>query len=269
MINIILNSLRNVTWKTIVRTILVMGLALLISFAWVNISNSVTEGIIARNERLSNMIKVTDNDVLKYCINSQVNEFLIRGNAKAVQPVSLPELKGEYSYIKKTKYHYESHTETYTETYTDSNGKTHTRTRTKTVWDWEYKDSWKWSTETVILLNEEFEYKNTSHSSRTIRYEDYGTKTNLDWKDNHYYYTDKNTRYEYEVTPIEYTSTFISNYNKELIQGFGDREIESVIAPHSITGWRIFFYILIGITLIGSIVLLIFWEEIFPNFLSD
>ena len=269
MFRIIYESIRNVTWRTIIRTILVMGLVLLISWGFIGLSNTSVDNIIERNERFNNMIKVTDEDILNYCINSQINEFLINGNAKAEQPVTLEELKGEYSYIKKTKYHYESHIETYTESYTDSNGKVHTVTKTRTVWEWEYKNSEEWSTNTVKLLGKSFDYNNTSHSTNTIKYKDYGIKPNSLWKDDHYYYTDDDTRYEYSIVPLEFTTTFISDYNLDMKEGFYSSSIEDVITPQSTTGIRVFFYILIMITIIGGIIILIFWENWFPNFLSD
>lgn len=269
MFRTIYESMRNVTWKTIIRTILVMGLALLISWGFVGLSNASVDNIIERNERFNNMIKVTDETTLNYCINSQINEFLISGTAKAEQPITLEELKGEYSYIKKTKYHYESHIETYTESYTDSEGKTHTVTKTRTVWDWEYKNSEEWSTNTVTLLGKSFNYNNTSHSTNTIRYEDYGSKSNSFWKDGYYYYTDDDTRYEYSIVPLEYTTTFVSDYNLGMKEGFYSDSIEEVIVPQSTTGIRTFFYILIFISLVTGIVILIFWEKWFPNFLSD
>lgn len=269
MLSALLRSLQNVTWRTIVRTILVMSISLLLSYGFIELTTICTNSIMARNERFNNMVKVIDEDTLNYCINSQVDEFLIRGTAKADNPVTLEELTGEYSYIRRTKYHYESHTETYTVTVSDGNGKSHIETKTRIVWDWENKGSDKWSTNTVTLLNKTFTFNNTSHSSRTIRYKDYAAKETSTWKDNHYYYTDDNTRYEYEVIPLEYTTAFISDYNLNMKQGFLSREIEDIIKPQSIVGIRIFFFILSIASLIAGIVFLIFWEEWFPNFLSD
>lgn len=269
MFSIIKKSLENVTIKTIARTLLVTVVVLILSFLFINIANNVADNINNEYERLNNMIKVTNQDVLDYCINSKQNEFLIRNKAISINPVSLPELKGNFSAIIKTKYKYESHIETYTTTYTDSNGHTHTQTHTKTVWDWERKGSEKFKASTVSLLNKTFDFDNTSYYYKEINFEDYSNKNDKHYKDGHYNYENNNTRYKYEIVPNEYETAFVSDYNMRMLDGFYDKSIEEITARKSTTWVYVLFYTLLFIILISAIVLLIFWEEIFKTFLCD
>lgn len=273
MLNILHNAMKNVTWRTIVRTILVMIIVFLVTYGLICLSNHIVNSINTENERLNNLIKVTDDNSLLYCKNSQVNEFLVNGIAEANEPVTLPELKGEYSFIKKIKYYYESHTETYTVTVSDGNGKSHTETRTEVVWDWEEKGSETYSTQTVTLLNNLFTFNNTSFYPHSISFRNYANENIKQsvFKDSKYYYIKKDIRYEYYIVPKTYMTTFISNYNLEMIKGYHDMTIEEVTKNQNSDYVSILFHIIILIIIIGGLLLLFFWEEIFVNsrFLCD
>lgn len=271
MFRTIYNSIRNVTWKTILRTFLVMLIATFISYLLLQLMEYIVDNINEENERLNNMIKVIEPETLEYCINTQQNEFLIRGNAMANEPVSLPELKGKFSAIRKIKYHYESHIETYTVTVSDGNGKSHVETRTKVVWDWERKGYEDYKTNTVYLLGKNFDLLNTSYSYQSIDFSDYSNKDKSNWKDGYYNYEDSNTRYKYEIVPISYDTTFVSNYKLILQKRLGNQTIEQVTEIKDTTYINIIFYIIILIIIILSIIILIYWEEIFyhSNFLCD
>lgn len=272
IIKVIKDSFKIVTIKTILRTLLVSTIITIICYGLITLSNYIVDSINTNNEYLNNLIRVTDSETLNYCKNSKVEQFLIHGIAKANEPVSLPELNGQYSYIEKVKYKYESHIETYTVTISDGNGKSHVETRIRTVWDWERKDSETYSTNNVILLNNLFTFNNTSSRSHSISFNDYENKDiSNSYKSNRYYYTNKNTRYEYYVIPLEYTTTFISDNNFNMINGFNDSSIEEVIKIKETTPIIIIFYIIIFIMVISGILFLIYWEEIFScsKFLCD
>lgn len=271
MLNVFLRAIKNVTWRTIARTLLVMTITFFIIYGLVFLSNHIVDNINNENEYLNNLIKVTDSDTLSYCKNSQIDNFLINGTAKANEPVNLPELKGNFSFIEKVRYHYESHTEVYTVTVSDGNGKSHTETRTKEVWEWKQKDSERYLTKTVTLLNNLFTFNNTSFHPHSVSFSDYANVKQSIFKNDRYYYTKNDTRYEYYIVPEVYNTTFISNYNFIMLKGYGSMSIEDVTKNKSSDWVTILFYIIISIILIGSILLLFFWEEIFSNsmFLCD
>lgn len=271
MLNILLKAMENVTWRTIVRTLLVMFIVFVITYGLICLSNHIVDNINTENEYLNNLIKVTDSDTLSYCKNSQIDSFLVNGIAKANEPVNLPELKGNFSFIEKIKYHYESHTEIYTVTVSDGNGKSHTETRTRVVWEWEQKGSERYSTQTITLLNNLFTFNNTSFYPHSVSFSDYANVEQSIFKNDRYYYTKNDTRYEYYIVPEVYNTTFISNYNFIMLKGYGSMSIEEATKNKSSDWVPIFFYIIISIVIIGGVLLLFFWEEIFSNsrFLCD
>lgn len=269
MFSVIKRAMENVTWKTIARTLLVTIIVIILSFSFINLSSHIADSINEESEWVNNMIKVTEPETLEYCVTTQQNNFLIRGLAVANDPVTLPELKGNFTAIRKIKYHYESHQETYTETYIDSKGNTKTRTRTRTVWDWERKGHDDYTASTVYLLGKSFDRLNTSYKYQEIDFSNYSNKPDPYWKDGHYNYEDKDTRYEYEVVPESYTTTFVSDYNLRLQKHYLDRTIEDITERKDTSWVYILFYSLIIILIFVAIMILTFWEELFSNFLCD
>ena len=64
MLNVFLRAIKNVTWRTIVRTLLVMTITFFIIYGLVFLSNHIVDNINNENENLNNLIKVTDSDTL-------------------------------------------------------------------------------------------------------------------------------------------------------------------------------------------------------------
>jgi len=113
------------------------------------ISNGITKSAIEQNEILQKALKVDENpEAYDYSLKTNVPNILAYGTATANQPVGLPEIIGEYSYIYKHKERYTQHTRTVTTT--DSEG--HTHTHVEIYYTWDAAGSSGYSTDTVIYL---------------------------------------------------------------------------------------------------------------------
>lgn len=112
-----------------------MGLAIFVGLTLMSIS--LASFFRERAERFyltyQASLKVTEADKLKYGVDTGVGNILAYGPVKAVEPKSMPEIKGEYSILKRVEEHYQMHTQTYTY----SCGKT-TCTGIRTYWSWDY-----------------------------------------------------------------------------------------------------------------------------------
>ena len=97
------------------------------------ISEKLNSYLDEKNVEYEQAIKIADNrELFEYGMRTNVGNAFISGTLKALDPVSLPEIDGEYSSITKTKEKYTKHTRTVTKTV---NGKSHTETETYYTWD--------------------------------------------------------------------------------------------------------------------------------------
>lgn len=136
---------------------------------------------------------------------------------KAVDPVSLPEIKKEYMYIVRVQEHYTMKTRTYTTT--DSKG--HTQTHTETYWEWDVVDRTtkkskhvfvndvKVKTDIVPIDTEllKLDEKNVDLSQVENKswFSAFGSKPKI--KRDKYIYASGHDRFYYKVSPVEFKST--------------------------------------------------------------
>ena len=144
-------------------------------------------------------VEVSDSEKFGYIKRTNVGNFLAEGEMSTVNPVSIPDIEGQYLSIKKDKERYTMHVETYTTT--DSKGRTTVHTRT--YWSWDVVDSEKWEADSVLFLGEKF-------ALDSIKYHPHRTH-NTTIKDP----TNSNLRYVYYTHP--------ENFNG-LLRGVADNK---------------------------------------------
>lgn len=252
------------SWKFKLRTVLVILSVTLLCILTYWLFTVIKESIVERNRHYSDLMRVSDEESLKYAIENKLEEFLVSGTVISNEDTSFPELKESFAGIKKKKYYYESYIKT--ETYTDDDGDTHTKT--KTVWEWNHKGTEELKTNTVTLLGQSFNINNIPYSYSSKNYNDIGKDFNHS-KSKKYYYINDDTRYSYEVIPKSWNITMTCNYKKEMIKNFYNSSIEDVVKPWSITWTTILMIIFIIGFIIGGFLFWLFWENIFYNFLVD
>lgn len=165
-----------ITKREIVASISIIAIMLIIGLI---IGGNINESNLDRNEVLYKALRVDNKETFQYGMDTNIGIAFVHGDLVAVDPVTYPEIGGEYLYIKKVKERYTMHTRTVT---TRVNGKT--TTRTQTYWTWDVVDREDKKSKEVTLLDTKFdsgrfsisqgEYIKTIKESSKIRYKYYG-----------------------------------------------------------------------------------------------
>ena len=80
---------------------------------------------------------ITEQELFEHGMITNLGNAFVYGELKAKDPVSYPEIKGEYSYIKKVKEQYTKHTRTVTKTKVNGKGDTETYEEEEEYWTWD------------------------------------------------------------------------------------------------------------------------------------
>ena len=73
------------------------------------------------NERYNKAVKIEDEELLRYGMDTNVGDAFVYGDLKAVDTVTYPEIGGEYIFCEKVEERYERHEEKVTKTDPDGN----------------------------------------------------------------------------------------------------------------------------------------------------
>lgn len=156
-------------------------IALMIMFGFL-ISTKWSESQQESDIKYNKAIQINeDTELFQYGIDTNIGNAFVYGDYKAVDPVSYPDIDGEYMYIRKEKEKYTMHTRTVTTT--DSKG--HTSTKVETYWSWDYAGEESKECKNVIFCGIEFPsdkipfpddyYIDTVSGGYHVRYVYYGT----------------------------------------------------------------------------------------------
>lgn len=96
-------------------------------------TNKISDSVLDSNEKYNKAVKIEGTDLFQYGMDTNVGNAFVYGTLEVIDPVTFPEIGGEYMYINKVKEKYTKHTRVVT--YTDSDGET--RTKTETYWSWD------------------------------------------------------------------------------------------------------------------------------------
>lgn len=160
---------------TIIAVMLVWGMV---------ISNSIDNHILDQNEEYNRAIKIKNDDVFKYSMETNVGNAFVYGKLKPVDTVTYKEIVGKYYYIKKIKEIYTRHEKKITET--DRRGRKHTRIKVWYSWDEVARDDKtcksiifagrKFNTNKISFIDDS--YIRTIYKWSKVRYKYYGMKAN-------------------------------------------------------------------------------------------
>ena len=118
-----------ITAREIIASIVIIFIMLLIG---VTISNKMQESRLDRNEIYNKAVKIETSELFQYGMRTNVGSAFVSGTLEAVDPVSYPEIEGEYLYLEKVKERYTMHTRQVAHTRT-VNGKPLPITRPKHI----------------------------------------------------------------------------------------------------------------------------------------
>lgn len=168
-----------ITRRELAASVTIITLMLLLGFV---IAGKLEQHQVDKNSEYYKAVQITDTNLFQYGMDTDLGNAFVYGDLEAVDPVTYPEIGGEYLYVKKVKERYTMHTRTVTITV---NGKS--QTRTEIYWTWDAVGSEEIHSQTIRFLSVEMDYRKiqrpgTDHiktikESSHIRYVYYGCKT--------------------------------------------------------------------------------------------
>ena len=194
-----------VTSREIIVSIAIIAAFLIGGFL---ISGCIQDGIDDANARYNTAVKIDcldNNELFVYGMRTNIGNAFVYGKLIAVDPVSYPEVNGEYMEVRKTKEKYTMHTRQVAHTMT-VNGKTQIYYTTEIYYSWDYAGSESKKCEKVRFCDVEF-------SSDRI---------NLPPLEHIDTQTFGNIRYIYEGSKTEYIGTLFSNLREDTISEGSD-----------------------------------------------
>lgn len=170
-----------ITLREVIASITILAIMLIIGIL---IGDSIEDYHSDKIAIYNKALKVKEEDIFRYAMNTNVGNAFVEGEFKALDTVSYDEIEGEYMYIEKVKEKYTRHTRTVTKTRI-VNGKSKSYTTTETYWTWDVVDRDSKTSNNVTFLGVEFptskfylpsdSYIATIKESSKIRYKYYGT----------------------------------------------------------------------------------------------
>ena len=169
-----------------------------------------------------------DKELFEYGMRTDIGNAFVSGTLKAVDPVSLPEIDGEYAYIKKVEERYTKHTRTVTDYDEDGNV---CGSHEETYYTWDAVGHEDYTCSQITFLDHAFEY---------------GT---VDFPSARYLKTIKESsklRYAYYVTEKEYDGTIYAKLADKtisdvtFIEGKGVNDAVEYMCNSSVVGVVVF-----------------------------
>lgn len=205
------------------------------------ISNAIENNINENNEKYYKSLKITDdNGKFKYAIDTNIGYVLAKGKVKAVDGVSIEDIKGTYFKIKKEREEYTRHTREVTKTKV-VNGNTVTYTETEVYYTWDYAGE-------EVFHSNYFEFLGIKFKYDTINF--YNQKYKETIKESY------DVRYVYYVIPVEFEGCLFTNIKNSTInenEFYYNNSIEDIIEAKQkehlsakIAFWIIWWFIIIG-----------------------
>ncbi|MGN0405315.1 MAG: hypothetical protein ACI4F1_08845 [Bariatricus sp.] len=126
-----------ITKREVAASITIIALWIAIGIA---ISGKIDEWHQDKTEEYDRAARITEQELFEHGMATNLGNAFVYGELKAKDPVSYPEIKGEYSYIKKVKEQYTKHTRTVTRTKVNEKGETETYEEEEEYWTWDEVD---------------------------------------------------------------------------------------------------------------------------------
>lgn len=231
--------------REIIFSIAIISLMLIIGSS---ISGKIRESLLEQYQEYDTAVHLDSEDMFRHGMDVNIGNAFVYGDLKALDPVSFPEIEGEYSYIRKEEQEYRNHPRPTTKTYTDSNGKTKTKTEMEDHWTWDIMRTDTKTATRISFLNVEFEYGKipfpSSHELKIIS-------------------TGYHRRNVYYGTDTDFQGTIFSNLKNDTINKtsfYKNRTIEETIAHLESGGELVLFWIL-WILLIAVCVFVFYYAE--------
>lgn len=171
-------------------------------------------------------IHVTDAQHFNYSVDTHQGNVITQGNFKADQPAKFGEMNKSFAMVERSKEEYTMHTREVCDTDSDGNEHCHT----ETYYEWDYVGGDDVSSPTLTFFERKYPTAvfDLGDYERSIDCKDVMPTTSFGWFqekkgcEDHYYYTDSDTRYYYRVVDNTFDGGFIadvSNGNVKPLSG--------------------------------------------------
>lgn len=171
-----------ITKREILLSVSIIAIMLVIG---VLISGKISEVQMDSNEKYNKATTIESTELFRYGMDTSIGNSFVYGDLKAVDPVTYPEIGGQYLSVTKIKERYTMHTRVVTST--DSKGKT--TSKTETYWTWDEVNRERINSNKIMFCGVEFQYSQlnkqeehfviTIKESSHVRYKYYGCKSEL------------------------------------------------------------------------------------------
>lgn len=173
-------------WNLIVReavfSIAIFFLMLMFGFF---LSEKIASSLDEQSQEYYQAVKIDgDTEVFQYGMRTNIGNSFVSGVLEAVDPVTYPEIGGEYAYVEKVKEEYTKHENTVYEYDDDGNV---TGSHVETTWTWDVVGREEIHCNSIRFLDVDFDYGKipfpdsyyveTVKKSPDIRYKYYGVDT--------------------------------------------------------------------------------------------
>lgn len=173
-----------ITKREVIASVAIVALMLIIGFT---ISEKIRQSLLEDYQVYDTAVRMDNKELFEYGMETNIGCAFVYGELKALDPVSYPEVSGEYSYIKKEQQEYRNHPKKVEKEYTDSKGKKHKKVVEEDHWTWDTIRTESKSATRISFLDIEFAYEkipfpsshqvkivNTGYHKRNVYY---GTDT--------------------------------------------------------------------------------------------
>lgn len=213
-----------ITKREILASVTIVAVMMILGFV---IAGRIDAYQIQKNPEYYSALQITDTEQFQYGMETSVGNAFVYGTLEAVDPVTYPEIGGEYLYAEKDEEHYNRHTRTVTTT--DSEG--HKHTRTEVYWTWDHVGSESIHSNRISFLGIEMDYNKIQ--TPAARYIDTIKKSSR-------------VRFKYYGTPVESVGTIYTDLRDGVISDeskfFDGSDIENTIKRMTIS-WTWIFWI--------------------------
>lgn len=210
-----------ITKREVIASISILAILLIIGTL---ISGKISDAISDNNAIYNKAVKITDKELFSHAMNTNTGNAFVEGELIALDPVTYPDIRGEYLEIERIEEHYVRKTKTVT--YTDSKGKT--QTRTETYWEWDEMNRESKVSERVQFLGHEFksnkfdlpykDYLTTVKKSGSVRFKYYTSPVKIDKATIFTYLADKGLKSDSKITI--YPNQSIQEVHEDLTSDF-------------------------------------------------
>ena len=145
-----------ITKREVLVSICILFLMVTMGFG---LSEKIVDSVDASNEKYFKALKIdNDKDMFNYAYNTNIGNMFAYGTVYVLDPVSIPDIDGQYAEIRKVKEEYTRHERQVQKT-KRVNGNTVTYYETEVYWTWDYQTEWNWDATQFSFLDRTFDYK--------------------------------------------------------------------------------------------------------------